>query len=109
MIHNGECNIDLAAGLDMKPTKVVQGVVNVDLKFFQSAGATSAPAQLIIKGEHAAEVWSLLGLMKGPDDELAADLRKGLSSEADGKTDEECAKAVRQMAFERLMELREDK
>jgi len=106
MIHNGECNIDLAAGLDMKPTKVVQGVVNVDLRCFQSAGAAPAPAKIVIQGKHAVEAFNLLSLIKGPDAELAERLREKMPSD---KTDEECAKEVRAMAFERLMELREEK
>jgi len=96
MIHNGECNIDLAAGLDMKPTKVV----------FQSAGAAPAPAKIVIQGKHAVEAFNLLSLIKGPDAELAERLREKMPSD---KTDEECAKEVRAMAFERLMELREEK
>ena len=108
MIHYGECRINLDAGLHVAPIKVVQGVVNVELEFSQKAGAAPAPAQIIITGEHAAEVYALLALMGGPDAELAANLREGLPKVAGEKTDAECAAETRKMAWERLMELQGD-
>ena len=106
MIHNGECRIDLNAGLLMRPTKVVQGVVDVEIFASQSQNATPAPARIVIKGKHAARVLQLLGMNGQTDAELAERFKAVKPELAEGKDDAALASDVRSMILDELLELR---
>lgn len=109
MIHYGECRITLHAGLQVKPTKVVQGVVNMEA--IASAGVsttTPAPAQIIIKGKHINRVLQLLAMNKDSDADLAARFKAVKPELVGDKDDKALANDVRAMILDELMELRGD-
>jgi len=93
----------------MKPTKVVQGVVDVEILASQSSqNATPAPARIVIKGKHAGRVLQLLGMNGQTDAELAERFRAVKPELAEGKDDAALASDVRSMILDELLELQDE-
>jgi len=105
MIKWGEVDIVISPAVGVKPTRVREATVDMDILTSQSVNAPK-PITLVIKGANFRRVLELLSLHGKTDEELAKVVRDSiLADEVKGKTLEETAAWVRKNVLDELTEM----
>lgn len=108
MIHEAECRIVLSPELHVKPTRVVDAGVCMEMFASIPCAAGTPETKIIIRGKHAAKVIGLLALLNKTDTELAKAARDSeLAEEVEGLTEAEIGVWARQGAIDELRQLAE--